>query len=134
MSADGIMFKTTVNGDTPVSASNPLPVTTSSASAISGIPSFTTLVTGELAGSASAVVMPTLAVKLVKFKAAYDNAGRAYIGISTVTKKDGTTDTTTGFELSASEETPWLPISNLNLLYRICDNAGDDLTYIALVS
>jgi len=25
--------------------------------------------------------------------------------------------------------TPFIPISNLNKLFRICENAGDDLTY-----
>lgn len=97
-------------------------------------PVFGTIAVGELAGSATAAQMPSQACRLVKFKAAYDNAGRVYIGGSGVTKKDGTTDTTTGLELSAGEETGWLPVSNLNVLYRICDNAGDDLTYLAMVS
>ncbi len=93
---------------------------------------FTEVVSGELAGSAVALQMPDVACKLVKFKAVIGNAGNVYIGGEGVTAVDGTTDTTTGLELDASEETDWIPISNLNLLYRICDNAGDDLTYIAL--
>lgn len=91
-----------------------------------------TVASGELAGSVTAIQMPNVACRLVKFKAHYDNAGRVYIGGSGVTTADGTTDITTGLQLSAGEETGWIPISNLNLLYRICDNAGDDLTYIAL--
>ena len=79
-----------------------------------------------------AAQLPTLACSLVKLKAALDNAGLVYLGGAGVTVKDGATDATTGFYLSAGEETDWLPISNLNLLYRICDNAGDDLVYIAL--
>jgi len=93
---------------------------------------YTTVATGEIQGSATAAVCPTVACKLVKFKARQDNAGFVYLGISGVTKPDGTTDTTTGFELDASEETGWIPVDNLNRFYRICDNAGDDLTYMAL--
>lgn len=99
---------------------------------VTSLPAYTTPASGELAGSASATQMPSVACKLAKFKAAYDNAGRVYIGGSGVTKKDGTTDTTTGIELSAGEETGWLPVSNINVFYRICDNAGDDLTYLTL--
>lgn len=95
---------------------------------------FTKIACGELAGSASALQMPDVACKLVKFKALNDNAGDVYIGGSGVTVADGTTDVTTGLEIAAGEETGWLPVSNLNLFYRICDNAGDDLTYLVLVS
>jgi len=95
-------------------------------------PALTTVASGELAGNTGATQMPTVSCKLVKFKAEIDNAGNVYIGGSGVTKADGSTDTTTGFQLAAGEETPWMPVTNLNLFYRICDNAGDDLTYIAL--
>ena len=98
-----------------------------------GQKSYTTVACGELAGSATAVQMPTVACKLVRFKARADNAGRVYIGGSGVTKPDNATDTTTGFELSAGEETGWLPTSNLDVFFRICDNAGDDATYLALL-
>lgn len=88
--------------------------------------------TGEVAGSATAAQMPDIPCRMVCFKAVLSNAGNVYIGVSGATKVDGTTDATTGFELDAGEYTPWIPITNLNMLYRICDNAGDDLTYIAL--
>jgi len=91
-----------------------------------------TVACGELSGSAAALQMPSVACKYVKFKAVWNNAGNVYVWGASVTKVDGTTDTTTGFELGASEETGWLPATNMNLFYRICDNAGDDLTYIAL--
>lgn len=87
---------------------------------------------GELAGSTSALRMPDVPCRLVKFKAQADNAGEVFIGGSTVTKIDGSTDVTTGFELSAKEDTGWILIDNLNRFYRICDATGDDLTYIAL--
>lgn len=95
-------------------------------------PAYGTVATGELAGSASAVQMPTVTCRLVRFKAHADNAGKVYIGGASVTKVDGTTDTTTGLQLSAGDDTGWLPVSNVNVFYRITDNAGDDLTYIAL--
>lgn len=94
---------------------------------------YTTVLSGELQGSATALQLPTIACKLVKFKAREDNTGNVYIGAAGVTKPDGTTDATTGFQLDAGEETGWIPIDNLNRLYRICDNATDDLTYLALV-
>lgn len=94
---------------------------------------FRTVVTGELAGSATAVQMPDIESKLVKFKANADNAGNVHIGSSSsVTVAAGTTTTTAGLQLAAGDETGWLPIPNLSLLYRICDNAGDDLTYLVL--
>lgn len=96
------------------------------------IPTYDAVKTGELAGSTTAVQMPDVACALVNFKAAGDNAGNVYIGTSGVTAADGTTDTTTGFQLAAGEETGFLPVRNLNKFYRITDNAGDDLTYLAL--
>lgn len=98
----------------------------------STLATYTSVASGELQGSASALQLPTISCKLVKFKAQYDNAGRVYLGGAGVTKKDGTTDATTGLELAAGEETGWLPVANLNVFFRICDNAGDDLTYLAL--
>ena len=88
--------------------------------------------TGELAGSATAAQMPDVPCRMVRFKAHADNVGNVYIGGVDVTKADGTTDTTTGLQLAAGEETGFIPVSNLNLFYRICDNAGDDLTYMAV--
>ena len=85
---------------------------------------------GERAGSATAVVLPTLSCRLVCIKAQSGNAGNVYLGNSSaVTVAGGDTDTTTGIELDAGQEI-WLEISNLNQLYMICNNAGDDITYI----
>lgn len=91
------------------------------------------IATGELAGSATAIQMPNVPCYMVKFKAEAANAGKVYIGGSGVTAIDGTTDTTTGLQLSAGDETGWIPVTNLNVFYRISNNAGDDLTYLALV-
>lgn len=92
---------------------------------------YSSFVTGELAGALSATQMPDIDCKMVNFKAVASNAGKVYIGAAGVTKVDGTTDTTTGWELDAGEETGWLPAHNLNQFYRITDNAGDDLVYMA---
>lgn len=93
---------------------------------------FSECVSGELQGSASALQLPTVTCRLAKFKALASNAGNVYLGAANVTVPDGTTDTTSGFELIPGDESPWLPITNLNVLYRICQNAGDDLTYLVL--
>lgn len=94
---------------------------------------FTTVISGELQGSATALAGPNIACQAVKFRALASNAGNVYIGAAGVTIPDGTTDATSGFELDAGQETGWIPIPNLSTLYRICDNAGDDLVYLALV-
>ena len=87
---------------------------------------------GELQGTASALQNPTLACKMVKYKASAANAGNVYLGGAGVTKPDATTDATTGMQLAAGDDSGWLPVSNTNLFYRICDNATDALTFIAL--
>lgn len=93
---------------------------------------YTAPVSGELAGATGATQMPNVACSYVRFKAQRGNAGSVYIGISGVTKADGTTDTTTGLQLNAGEDTGWIPVDNVNRFYRICDNAADALTYLVL--
>lgn len=90
------------------------------------------VLSGELAGSTTSAQLPDRECKLVNFKAASGNAGNVYIGSSGVTIADGVTDITTGFRLGAGEETGWIPCINLKYFYRICDNAGDSLTYMAI--
>ena len=97
------------------------------------MPATDTIKTGELQGSTSAEVMPDIPCNMVRFKALNSNTGNVYIGGSEVTKPDGTTDTTSGFELAPGDDTGWITVSNLKRFYRICDNAGDDLTYLALL-
>ena len=97
-----------------------------------GVATYATVACGELQGSATALQLPSVACSLVRFKACIDNAGKVYLGGAGVTVPNGTTDVTTGIEIVAGQDTGWIPISNLNKLFRICDNAGDDLTYIAL--
>jgi hypothetical protein len=92
---------------------------------------YPTVITGELAGSVTAVQMPNLPCSKVKFKAVRSNAGNVYVGAEGVTTPTTANNLTTGYELDAGEETDWLWIDNLNKLWRICDNAGDDLVWIA---
>ena len=87
---------------------------------------------GEISGSATAKNLPDIACQMVMFVATNSNAGDVYLGGAAVTVPDGTQDATSGFELKASAQTPWFPVSNLNKFWIICDNAGDDLTYLAL--
>lgn len=90
---------------------------------------FATVKTGELAGSASAVQMPDKPCSRARVKACNDNTGAVCVGFSnSVTLPDGTTDTTTGFPLYAGDDTGWIEITNLNLLYYI-SATGDDLVY-----
>ena len=93
----------------------------------------TKVVSGELIGTTSATQLPDIGCNRVTLKAEQGNAGFVYVGGAGVTKKSGATDATTGIQLDASEQIT-LEISNLNLLYRICDATGDDLTYICETS
>lgn len=92
---------------------------------------FDALVSGERQGSATAVQLPDVPGRFVTITALTSNAGNVYLGGSGVTVPDGTTDTTSGIELEPGDM--WMAeISNLNKLYMICDNAGDDITYLVL--
>jgi len=89
--------------------------------------------TGELAGSTTAVQFPDIPCRMVWIKAQIANATNVYIGTSaSVTLAAGTTDVTSGLELDAGEMIGPIPIHNLNMLWRICDAAGDDVTYMAV--
>ena len=88
---------------------------------------------GEVSGSATAKQLPGVECSMVMIIAVKSNAGNVYLGgSSSVTVVNTTTDTTSGIELKASANTGWIPVSNLNLLFIIGDNAGDDITYMAL--
>jgi hypothetical protein len=93
---------------------------------------YTRVRSGELQGSATAAQLPNIQCSMVRFSALKSNAGNVYLGGSGVTVPDGTTDATSGLELTPGCDTGWISILNLNLFYRICDNAGDDLTYLAM--
>ena len=99
-----------------------------------GFKKYKEIACGELGGETSATQMPAVACDMVMFSACEANSGNVYIGGSGVTVKDATTDTTTGLELDAGASTGWVPVGNMNILYYICDNAGDDFTYLAMVS
>ena len=92
----------------------------------------TYVVSGERAGSATAVQLPTVAGSMILITALSSNAGNVYLGAAGVTIPNGTTDVTSGLELIPGSMTPWLPLDNLNRLYMICANAGDDITYLVL--
>lgn len=92
---------------------------------------FNSVKSGEIAGSATAVQLPNIPCRLAIITAMIGNAGNVYIGGAGVTIPEGTADATAGLVLDAGMSVT-LPIRNLNLLYLISDNAGDDLTYLAL--
>ena len=87
---------------------------------------------GERAGSATAVQLPSIKCRAVAITAVASNAGSVFLGGAGVTVPNGTTDTTSGLELEAGDMTQFIPVDNLNIFYIICDNAGDDITYMAL--
>ena len=87
---------------------------------------------GERQGSATAVQLPDISCRAVAISALSSNAGSVWLGGPGVTVADGTTDTTSGLELQAGDMTQFVPVDNLSVFYIICDNAGDDITYLAL--
>ena len=90
---------------------------------------YSTVVSGELQGSTTALQLPDIPSRLVVFKALADNAGTVWLGGAGVTVPDGTTDATSGIGLAAGEQVT-LYIDNLSRLYRICTNTGDDVSYL----
>lgn len=92
--------------------------------------------TGELLGSTNNTTprqLPNIPCSAVRFKAPTTNTAKIYLGfVNTVTVKAGTTNLTAGLPISPGDDTDWLPISNLNLLWIVSDNAVDSLTYMAL--
>lgn len=91
------------------------------------------IASGEIAGSGTAAQMPALVCDAVRFTGASSNTGSVFIGAAGVTKPDGNTDTTTGIEVEPGDDTGWIPVGNMNVLYYICDNATDDLVFLALI-
>lgn len=87
---------------------------------------------GERQGSATAVQLPDVPGTLVWISAATSNTGDVYLGGAGVTVPNGTTDTTSGIELNPGDTIGPLPLANLNVLYMICDNATDDITYMVM--
>ena len=87
---------------------------------------------GERQGSATAVQLPDIPCRAVAISAVASNAGSVFLGGASVSVPDGTTDTTSGLELEAGDMTQFIPVDNLDVFYIICDNAGDDITYLAL--
>lgn len=90
---------------------------------------------GEISGSATAKQLTTTAgagvpCSLIRIKADGSNVGVVYVGKSGVTKANGTSDETTGYPLAAGES-QYFPVDNLNRLWIICDNPGDDIEYLA---
>jgi len=90
------------------------------------------VISGERQGSATAVQLPTVAGSLVYITALASNAGNVYLGAAGVTVPNGTTDVTSGLELTPGAMIGPLPVDNLNRFFIICSNAGDDITYLVL--
>ena len=87
--------------------------------------------TGEISGSTTAKQLPSIPFGFQAWiKAQKDNTGVVCLGTSTVTLADGTTDVTTGLELSAKEMIILQGPGNLNSYYIICTAATDDVIYM----
>ena len=88
-----------------------------------------TVVSGEVSGSTTAKQLPDVPGRRIFIQALPGNAGNVHVGAAGVTIPDGTTDTTSGLVMEPGKGFDFW-ISNLNKLYIICDNAGDDIVYM----
>lgn len=88
---------------------------------------------GEVTGSTSAKQLPSYPARFVTLRAFPANGAPVYIGGSGVTVPAGTTDvvgwvsTGAGYRLSAGEAITLPVVDNLDELYLIGTNTGDDL-------
>src|SRR5262245_50382464 len=93
-------------------------------------------ISGEVAGSLTAAQLPAglqRKCKRVLIRARSDNAGSVFVGFTSgVTIANGSTDTTTGIELDATDDALSLDIQDSAQVWYICDNAGDDFTIIVM--
>ena len=87
---------------------------------------------GEIAGSITSTRMTGVECNAVMFTASSGNSGNVYIGGPGVTIPDGTSDNTSGVELQPGDALQLIPCGNLSVFYYICDNAGDDIVYLAM--
>lgn len=97
---------------------------------------YTTVRTGELVSTVTAVGTrqgPNVPCDMVKIKSRNLNVGYIHIGWNAgVSMTDGIEDTSTGFILGPGDDTGWILVSNLNLLFYVGSVANERLTYIAL--
>jgi hypothetical protein len=91
---------------------------------------FQNVVSGERTGVTSATQLPDVPCRGVYLRA---SAGTVYVGGPGVTVPDGVTDVTSGMRLPATDTTPlYLPVSNLNCVYVICDAVTSHIQYVAV--
>lgn len=88
--------------------------------------------TGEVAAAITATQLPSREGKWVMFQGHATNTGYIWVGLSGVTVRDGSTDTTTGFFVAPGEWTPPIPIRNLDDLYAIGTSTSDSMSYIVM--
>lgn len=93
---------------------------------------FDVIETGVVKTAATASQLADVPCRKVKFKTLSGNSNVVYIGNSGVTVPSGTPDATTGFPMAASQESDWIPVSNLNQIYVIGGTPNDWLYYMAV--
>lgn len=85
---------------------------------------------GELICGLSATALPSHTGNvLVLIRSLSTNVGIVYVGASTVTAADASTDTTTGIELSSEL---YLPLADSSDISLIGTDAADGVTYLIL--
>lgn len=122
-------------GQKAMAASLPVVVASDQSAVPSRQETYATITTGEKAPDAGPVAsqFPTVAAKLVRIKARSANTGKVVIGsANTVILPNGVTGTVEGLELSAGDDTGWIPVANLNVFWINGTAATDSVTYMVL--
>lgn len=86
--------------------------------------------THRVGTSAELIVLPA-GTRAVLISAGSANAGDIFVGNSAVTNTVGADNQTTGLQVDAGRQTPWLPIP-VGGLYAIGSAVDQDLTFIAV--
>jgi hypothetical protein len=85
---------------------------------------------GEVSVTTSNQRLPGKRINRVWFQAPKTNGGNLYVGWASATVMDGTTNTTTGWELDKTDTIGPISASNLDEFTVIGTDASDSLIYI----
>ena len=88
--------------------------------------------TGEVTDGVSSIRLPNIEARMVKLLADRKNKGPVYIGDRRVENPNNDTDCRCGWPIQPGEQTDWIPIENLGLIWMVCEWSGDKLYYMVV--
>ena len=89
--------------------------------------------TGNRACTTTAEQLPAHACRMVKLVAASANAGKVYVGFAnTVVGTQGADNEVTGIELSAGQDSGWIPVSDTSMIWVYGSAATQNVSFMWL--